>query len=541
MSEEGMHYRPPPLARFFHALPHLNISLHLVNSTFDPDSEIYLESLGILGSLPAAWLILTLFLLLIYLLTRCCDRKPRPRHSIVILKWTLSFFTILCCGAVGVGLYGNDDVHNGVLELLAAAHSIDDHIGDVKNLTSAIESTLKLKVQPLLIELGDIFDKPVANQTARAMLLTALASMTGNTTAGLTSLNDIMRPLRGVSLTHSISTIHLAEAIRWPVTMAVLSILLVFCVVLLFGVARHSRCALITFSVFGLFAVIISWLLASVYLTASVALGDFCVSPDDFVEHKSPSSLQSDILEFYMSCNSTLQKPLWVVVRKGTDAVGAVSASLSVLSRLAKQLYPPSELSPKLEVLGREVNLAFKMISGMGALIDCPPIHREYIHALHAICDLGLFGLTFMLAAAAGAGFFFTILVWLDSHTWIYIRKKRDYLQVDEQDPFLPPTAASQAIAARTLRNQGDGRGGGRCLSDRPGGPCQPHEPSQYATLNRKFRTLDHPTAGGRRAHHLEPGNAHTLGSRKAARGDGPGQYSTLSKKCKTLESSDFY
>lgn len=86
-----------------------------------------------------------------------------------------------------------------------------------------------------------------------------------------------------------------------------------------------------------------------------------------------------------------------------------------------------------------------------------------------------------------------------------------------------------------------DGRSGGRCLSDRPGGPCQPHEPSQYATLNRKFRTLDHPTSGGRRAHHLEPGNAHTLGSRKAARGDGPGQYSTLSKKCKTLESSDFY
>lgn len=80
--------------------------------------------------------------------------------------------------------------------------------------TSAIESTLKLKVQPLLVDLGDIFDKPVANQTARAMLLSALASMTGNTTAGLTSLNDIMRPLRGVSLKDSITIIHLAEAIR---------------------------------------------------------------------------------------------------------------------------------------------------------------------------------------------------------------------------------------------------------------------------------------------------------------------------------------
>lgn len=36
-------------------------------------------------------------------------------------------------GAVGVGLYGNDDVHNGMLELLSAARAIDDIIGNVKN------------------------------------------------------------------------------------------------------------------------------------------------------------------------------------------------------------------------------------------------------------------------------------------------------------------------------------------------------------------------------------------------------------------------
>lgn len=49
---------------------------------------------------------------------------------------------------------------------------------------------------------------------------------------------------------------------------------------------------------------------------------------------------------------------------------------------------------------------------------------------------------------------------------------------------------------------------------------------------------------GMRRAGHMEPGNSHTLGSKKlraAGMGDRPGQYSTLSKKCKTLESSDFY
>lgn len=37
----------------------------------------------------------------------------------------------------------------------------------------------------------------------------------------------------------------------------------------------------------------------------------------------------------------------------------------------------------------------------------------------------------------------------------VTICSRRDYHQVDEQDPYLPPSAASQAIAARTLRGQG--------------------------------------------------------------------------------------
>jgi len=34
------------------------------------------------------------------------------------------------------------------------------------------------------------------------------------------------------------------------------------------------------------------------------------------------------------------------------------------------------------------------------------------------------YGLTFMLLASLAAGLLFTILVWVDSHTWIYIRKR---------------------------------------------------------------------------------------------------------------------
>lgn len=36
-------YEPPFVAVLLHSLPHLNIKLRLVNSTFNPESEVYLE------------------------------------------------------------------------------------------------------------------------------------------------------------------------------------------------------------------------------------------------------------------------------------------------------------------------------------------------------------------------------------------------------------------------------------------------------------------------------------------------------------------
>lgn len=83
--------------------------------------------------MPAALLIVSLFGLLLYLMTRCCDRKPRTAHSITSLKVTLSVVTVLCCAAIGLGLYGNDDLHNGLLDVLGAGRKVDQIISSVKN------------------------------------------------------------------------------------------------------------------------------------------------------------------------------------------------------------------------------------------------------------------------------------------------------------------------------------------------------------------------------------------------------------------------
>ncbi|XP_076286513.1 tweety isoform X1 [Lasioglossum baleicum] len=553
-------YTVPLLARVFHSLPHLNVSLHSVNNTFNPHSEIYLESLGILGSIPAAWLILTLLVLLVYLVTRCCDRKPRPRRSITLLKFSLAILALLCSGAVAVGLYGNDDVHNGLVQLVAAAKNVDGIIMGVRNQTDTIEATLKKKIEPELISLGDEFDGPASNRTMLNLLLIALDNMKQNTSIAVNRSYEIRKPLSGISLAGAIGIGEKIEQFRWPITMTVLSALLVLCVVLVVGVARHSRCILITFSVFGLFAVIVSWLMASLYLATSVALGDLCVSPDGYLTRAVPSTLASGVLSYYTHCENTRSNPFTQRLQDGQRTVKDMIQNLNQITMLALQLFKDQKVQPKLSSLETHVNTADRLISGLATLLDCKPLHKQYVHAAKSLCHLGLYGLTFMLLASLAAGLFFTVLVWVDSHTWIYIRKRRDYHQVDEQDPYLPPSAASQAIAARTLRGQGSYPPTAPSLYPNAHGTQniikQPllltPPPPSYATATARARQLHESMlkgggvngSGGGGDHKSSQHNQQSAGGRAEHRsglGDQPGQYATLSKQCKTLESSDFY
>lgn len=95
--------------------------------------------------------------------------------------------------------------------------------------------------------LGDEFDAPVSNKTMLSWLLLALNSMKDNTSIAVNRSFEIRKPLSGISLAGAIGMGEKIEQLRWPITMAVLSALLVLCVVLVVGVARHSRCVLITY------------------------------------------------------------------------------------------------------------------------------------------------------------------------------------------------------------------------------------------------------------------------------------------------------
>jgi hypothetical protein len=105
---------------------------------------------------------------------------------------------------------------------------------------------LKRKVQNDLMALNDQFDEPVSNKTVMDALIQALNSLKQNMSLAVNRTHEFKKPLSGINLIGAISLAERIEQLRWPITMAVLSALLILCVVLLVGVARHSRCALIT-------------------------------------------------------------------------------------------------------------------------------------------------------------------------------------------------------------------------------------------------------------------------------------------------------
>ncbi|XP_023031024.1 protein tweety [Drosophila willistoni] len=515
-------YKVPVIAKLLHALPHYNITFHKINSTFRPNDEIYLESLGILGSVPAALLIVSLLGLLFYLMTRCCDRKPRPAHSITSLKVALSIVTVMCCAAIGLGLYGNDDLHNGLLEVLTAGRKVDNLVTTIRNQTHILENTLTNRIRPQLVELADIFDQPVSNQTALSKLFVSLNIVQGNVTLATNAASDIRRPLMGISMTHFLTRGDQWELIRWPGTVATLALLLVLCAVLLVGVARHSRCALILFSVCGLLAVTGSWLMSGLYLSSSVAVGDLCISPADFLVSTAPRDLPTNVLLHYTQCEPGHTNPFTQRLRESQNSLNNARSAMATVMKISLVLFKSSGLQPKLGAVNADLNSSERLLTQLTALVDCKAVHHNFLAAARGLCEGGLLGLVLMLIASFIAAILLTIMVWVDSHTWIYIRKRNDYAQVDEPSYISHPAPQNHQQmmnAARTLPRNHNGHFSPPVISGshtlQHPSKRQQHEMMAHAHIQQNMRAMGTHTLGRLPSHNHSP--THMSGPNNAA------------------------
>ncbi|XP_043228162.1 protein tweety-like [Amphibalanus amphitrite] len=445
----------PELAQLLHRLPHVNTSLQPVSAQFNLSSASYKESLLVVGAVPSLWLVLTLLLLLVYLLTRCCCGKHKQRHSFVGLKWTLGFTAVLTCLVIAGGFYGNHTLHEGATEFVDATQNIADTFDGVRNETSVVETTLLRGVGRSSQQLQKLFQSGARpnNASIYGWLDKQMTVLDGNVSTSLTSARLLAVKLKDVQQDALPVYVRLSETIRWPATMGLLCLLAISCLALLVGVIRHSRCLLITFSIMSLFAVIICFLLSSLHAAVTLGIADFCVWPDAAVRYslrdEFPPSISDSAVEYYLNCSRPQRPSPWTEqLTKGEQSAAELERSVREVYEVAVKYYPSQQLEPAVQSLTSDLNRTRQAYLTMEKALDCEHVHEQYIDALNALCRPLLLGMTILLIALLLCGLLFTVLAWCDSHAWIHIQKRRDYLRVETADPFLsggrrPPLVAS--------------------------------------------------------------------------------------------------
>lgn len=154
------------------------------------------------------------------------------------------------------------------------------------------------------------------------------------------------------------------ELYRWPGTVAILALLLVLCAVLLVGVARHSRCALIFFSVCGLVAVTGSWLMSGIYLSVSVAIGDLCADPAEFLVSQAPPGLPPDVLLYYTQCESSRANPFTQRLRESQSAISNARIAMTIVQKVSPELFKKIP-QPKLMSVVSDLNTSERLLTGL--------------------------------------------------------------------------------------------------------------------------------------------------------------------------------
>ncbi|XP_037900104.1 protein tweety-2-like isoform X2 [Glossina fuscipes] len=535
--------QPSILVRILHSIPHVNYTFCRVNDTFNPDSDVYLESLGILASIPAGLLILSLFGLLLYLLTRCCDRKPRKPSAQRCQSCSLVIITLMTCASIGLGLYGNDDFHNGLLQAFSSGKQVEGLVLSLKRQTEAIKHDLERKMSQHRLEAQ--IERVQYNQTAVMLLIETCNLVRENTSRAVTSLDNMvlyfMKTKGGENDDDTLMGLlqmgELYESIRWPATLGFLTLLLLLCTVLVIGVARRSRCALIFFSVSGLFCIIMCWLLSGIYLASSVAAGDFCMRPHEYMCRQ--VGMRSPYV-YFLNCG-TLRNRFILRLNESRDLVERARESVYLIQRMSQETYPRIDVHKTLEAMDNDLEETKRNLTVLSATLDRRAIDRHYADALRGLCGGGLLGLSLMMVAGLLTSFLFTILVYADSHAWIYLNKRRPSMDIDKSEtvPLFPSNAPSANISPtaplhhtgtinRTLLHHQQLHGGMTTGSTGTLGSSRSNGTANGLRTGSGHHTL------GRLPSHQQQSSSYLSGPNN-------GKYATLSKQCKTLESSDFY
>lgn len=94
---------------------------------------------------------------------------------------------------------------------------------------------------------------------------------------------------------------------------------------------------------------------------------------------------------------------------------------------MSRFVFPKLQPANTTDPINRAFAEGFDTIVGLMTMLEQPNVDRSYALAMRGLCNGGILGLSLMMVASLVSAFILTVLVCVDSHTWIYLSKRYLY------------------------------------------------------------------------------------------------------------------
>ncbi|KAM8823934.1 protein tweety homolog 3 isoform 1-T1 [Synchiropus picturatus] len=408
-------YTPPWWVNLLHRFPHFNFKFEHISSDFQPEDWTYQQSILLLGGLALACLALDLLFLLFYSICLCCRRsksEDRSSTECCCTAWCVIIATLVCSAGIAVGFYGNGETCDGVYRLTYSLRHANRTITGVQKLiydsTSEFNQTVDDNLQQLEVQYAQNPD-----------YMSFIQKLQGQ-------LDELVRQMveipfwdnSNMSLEDLAVTIELYDWYRWLGYISLLLFDVLICLLVLFGLIRNSKGTLVGVCLFGVVALVISWISLGLELALSVTSSDFCVAPDTYVTKVAAQYgvVDKEILRYYLSCSLEQSNPFQQKLSGGHKALVEMQDGVAELLQSAAREY--KQTKGRLEEIQGILNTTENSLHQLTALVDCRSLHMDYVQAMTGLCYDGLEGLIYLVLFSFITALMFSSIVCSVPHTW---------------------------------------------------------------------------------------------------------------------------
>uniref|UniRef100_A0A4W6CPE4 Protein tweety homolog n=1 Tax=Lates calcarifer TaxID=8187 RepID=A0A4W6CPE4_LATCA len=386
-------YSPPWWVNLLHRLPHFNLKFEQTSSDFRPEDWTYQQSILLLGGVALACLALDLLFLLFYSIWLCCRRNKnveQPNADCCCTAWCVIIATLVCSAGIAVGFYGNGETCDGVNRLTYSLRHANRTITGVQKLVYDGTSSLNQTVDDNLQQLEGQYAQ-------HADYLSIIQKLQGQ-------LDELVRQMveipfwdnTNISLDELAGKIELYDWYRWLGYIGLLLFDVLICLLVLFGLIRNSKGTLIGVCLFGVVALVISWVSLGLELAISAVNVLCCYSISTLFQklsgsHKALVEMQDDVSELLRSAT-----------REYKQTKGSLEEIQGILNTTEISLHQ------------------------LTALVDCRSLHMDYVQAMTGLCYDGLEGLIYLVLFSFVTALMFSSIVCSVPHTWRGKRSDED-------------------------------------------------------------------------------------------------------------------